>query len=244
MALRCGVNPFRGRVIDEAEATNAVAAFDLAVELATRKAKRIIRRFVNGLQCPTGQGCSLLRYDSDSVRIDVRRLFGEPSRRLRGYYRIVVEAKYRFSVACIPDPEDVIIVEPPDDEEDIGSEPEPDEEENGQEEEEHEEETEEPHCPDPDPPVIHTEGEQIGESKWFEIAPGGSLTSNPDFEQWHDAGPSAALDAWLAEANCPEGCEAYWDPEPEWRLRSVDTATGARCRFVLTNTITAKCRPE
>lgn len=102
--MRCGANRYRGHLSREADATNAVAAYDLAEQTAIRDVKRIVRDFVAALECPTDQGCSVKDYDDDSLNIRVRRVWGAPSPALAGYYRIRAQAEYTFTVFCREDP--------------------------------------------------------------------------------------------------------------------------------------------
>jgi len=104
----CGTNRYRGRLRQKMDARTAVGAYDLAVEFAERRIRRIVSRFVGGLRCP-GE-CPELEYESDSLTFDVRRVSGRPSPTLPNHYRIIIEVTYRFRVSCsqepVPQPEE------------------------------------------------------------------------------------------------------------------------------------------
>jgi len=103
--MRCGENRYRGRLRQRMDATNAVAAYDLAVEFAEKRIRRIVARFVAGLECP--DTCGELAYDSDSLTFETRRVWGGRSPDLPGHYRIVIDVKYRFAVTCSAEQEPV-----------------------------------------------------------------------------------------------------------------------------------------
>jgi hypothetical protein len=104
MPLACGPNPFRGALRRQADATDAVAAYDMADRLAREAARHHVAAFVGTSSCPPGQGCDELRYDRDDLRLATRRVWGGPSPDLPGHYRVVVEAEYRFVVHCVAAP--------------------------------------------------------------------------------------------------------------------------------------------
>ena len=103
--MRCGNNNYRGRLRQPMDAIGALAAYDLAVEFAEKRIRRIVSRFVGGLRCP--DDCPELEYDSDSLTFDVRRVWGGPSPKLQNYYRIIIDVTYRFRVGCsqVPAPQ-------------------------------------------------------------------------------------------------------------------------------------------
>jgi hypothetical protein len=104
MPLGCGPNPFRGALRRQADATDAVSAYDFAAKLAREAVERHVAAFVGQQSCPAGQQCDELRYDRDDLRIETRRVWGGPSPDLPGHYRVVVEASYRFVIHCVAAP--------------------------------------------------------------------------------------------------------------------------------------------
>ena len=96
--MNCGDNRYRGRLRQSMDATNGVAAYDMAVEFATRRIKRIVSDFVAGLRCP--ENCPELEYDAKNLTLDISRVWGGPSPDLPNHYRIVIRVVYRFSVSC------------------------------------------------------------------------------------------------------------------------------------------------
>ena len=99
MPLDCGANPFAGRLQRQADATDAVSAYDFAHKLVVEAVRQHVAAFVQTLQCPANQ-CAQLRYEPDALQTTVHRVWGGPSPDLPGHYRVVVEAQYRFEVAC------------------------------------------------------------------------------------------------------------------------------------------------
>jgi hypothetical protein len=113
MPLHCGPNPFRGSLRRQADATDAVSAYDMAEKLATEAVRSHVAAFVRTQSCPIDQSCPELRYDRDELRTSVQRVWGGPSPALPGYYRVVVQADYRFVISCDASPTPPPVDDPP-----------------------------------------------------------------------------------------------------------------------------------
>jgi hypothetical protein len=107
----------------------------------------------------------------------------------------------------------------------------------------------ETNCGDPSPALTIPAGTLLSIKTWRVNSYQDDIETYPGLLDYvNTTGPAAArsfLDAKLLTVHCPEGCEAYWDPEPDIKKESgypnMPYFTYI-VRYVLGNEITAKCR--
>jgi hypothetical protein len=242
MALQCGDNLFTGTMTQGVDATDAVSAYELAVEWVEKRIARHVQAFVDGLSCPEGQGCGEKRYDRRTLAVTVRRLAGRPSYKINGYYWIEVEAHYTFIVRCDPTVEEV---QPPPPEPPRPPEPPPGQPRPPEPPPEPPRPPEPPvQCTDPSPPIVYPIGYVLVPAVEWPTPVGAAVSSAQGYQDWRDTAPQLALDALMAAASCGPNCEPYFDPPAVASYKQRDLGTKMRTWFVLEGEVRVRCRPR